>query len=76
MTVWQIFGRAGIACVYGAVGALLGFLLGYFFIRPLLLAGFSPDFVKPAGYWAPHFVTGLTGLLAAMGYLKSEPSSK
>ncbi len=76
MTPWQIAGRIGIASVYGAVGALLGFLLGYFFVRPLLLAGFSPDFVKPLGYWAPHFFTGLTGFLAALGFLKSEPAPK
>ncbi|MCA0405459.1 MAG: hypothetical protein LCH39_04840 [Proteobacteria bacterium] len=76
MTMWQSVGRIGIALVYGAIGALLGFLLGYFFMRPLLLAGFSPDFVKSAGYWAPHFFTGLTGLLAALGFLKSEPGPK
>jgi len=76
MTMWQIAERIGIALVYGSVGALFGFLFGYFFIRPLLQAGFSPDFVKPVGYWAPHFFTGLTGWLAALGFLKSESANK
>lgn len=72
MTKWQWVGRFGTACVYAMIGAIIGFLFGYFFVRPFLMISFWPEFVQNAAFWAPHVITTATGLLAAAGYLKSD----
>jgi hypothetical protein len=72
MTLWHILQRIGVALVYAAIGALLGFLLGLFLIYPLLQLGFWPDFVKSGAFWTPHIASIAAGALAGLGYLKSD----
>lgn len=63
--------RVALAIFYGAIGGLMGFLIGQFLVRPLGTAGIMPDLVRQAGAWAPHAFTILLGCLAALGFLKS-----